>query len=1287
MHSEELTWTGFDGPRFQRFCNALIHYTVSKSAKLYTAPGRDGGIDQFFVGRWSEYDGKFRFQDKFHGGVERKKGFSLLKMDVVKDIREHAIEENIIVYITDVSLNNSEVNRLEKVAETELRKLGNLSVSTVLFWHGGVLDTMVRLAPLLWNQFFDTNNPLLEDYLNYFKPQLENSDLRYQLSNPFLGRKNILEQMSNFLAAPDTTLAVSGRSGIGKTRAVLHFFKTVVDEDDDWIAVVLKPEGYTAAGFANLLTGDRNLIILFDDADRGQNWLRSIKAEIDKQKGKVKLILTCSGDRYQEVKLSMPSYSRDIQHIQLNPLDPVETKEVYRTLLPGHPEKNLIWLRDKSSGVPGMIVAHCYLIREEGHPFDIPEEEGFQDYVKSTFDGAITAVKSKTSLEERKIRAIIEAIALVAPLPAGEDASKALASMLSIPECEIEEILSALADTGLVTTGGTIAIKPDPVSDTILRNFYDRAPSAIKRLVRHPDTAEFFGNMVDNLSIFKLDGGDHRHFIDGLLAEYAEQIGDDGITEQRIRNILHSALRLVFRMPEVGIRAVEKFLVIYSVPSHPLHATARLMRESPLQKLRQEVGLLLGRLFHTAPDYKAFPRLFTLFRQCLRVLKQPSLIYPCFGYTEYDFESSPWRLGPCCYRQLFLASVITPYFISEDAEEVELALSGFECLFKLDYPLEEAYDPAIMQISYGQGFLQDCSHTRKVRLQLLEGLIAFHRKHRSDAKKVDKWMQILSRVLSYQFTLMKPELPQGLNANIPTRPQAKPTVDQAEEVRLVYGYFRELLSGEATMAERALIKRYNSIGQTDELKGLFVEIHDDLERLLAPTSLDHRLELFLTVTNIRTNDRKEQLRALAQEYTTAEEFVKAIKAIVVSNRGLDITALNELALYLGEKHLDDAKELLLFVIDQVPAYASVFCRIADYMLLDEADFFKVVEKIATLDKQYSPKGTIACMLLSSARIQQSALSVRDMSYIESAVKDNELGSQSALDYNLYRYVDCDSDRGFELLMAYANKHQYRSPADIIFSITSDAEFCGRHQDKIMALFEHLLKYIHAVHMDFRTGLYFIRKYHGDQALFKFVTDDVCRRADADYYSFELNYYKDLGTYADRCRLYSVFLDWLPTHGMLKKHVKRDLLHFFSPLPPVNDEEVLIFEDFYRNWIDKETGLEALKDISSAIRSSMHYDERTLLLQCRLIDRVFRLFPSVIDADEFVGANYIDNSNSTRHTVGRGKPYAQDVQKKGFLEHFLQKHNVSTPIAISLNKALARVNKEIEANIRPVEWEE
>jgi hypothetical protein len=98
-----LLWNQFNGTLFQKLCNSLLLFEVSKFAYVFSAEGRDSGIDQYYYGEYHGKDGKWRFQDKFHDSGNKANDIREVNRDIIKEI-DKVSDENFLVLITNVNL-------------------------------------------------------------------------------------------------------------------------------------------------------------------------------------------------------------------------------------------------------------------------------------------------------------------------------------------------------------------------------------------------------------------------------------------------------------------------------------------------------------------------------------------------------------------------------------------------------------------------------------------------------------------------------------------------------------------------------------------------------------------------------------------------------------------------------------------------------------------------------------------------------------------------------------------------------------------------------------------------------------------------------------------------------------------------------------------------------------------------------------------------------------------------------------------------------------------------------
>ena len=264
-----IVWTNFDGTYFQRFCNALLFFEVSKFAHVFTAPGKDKGIDQLYDGCYNDKHGIWRFQEKFHNSSKKADDIAALKRDIKNDLNENYNDENFIVFITNVNLNPAKYKEFVLEAEQHITDKG-IKNCEFLLWHGAVIETLLTVHPILYQQFWDRDSKsYCKRTVTYFSHQLDNefADTRYQLKNSFFGREESTQTLLAFILNDQVSaIAIIANGGYGKTRLVIEFFKTIVDLKDEWFPLVLSHTGFNANRFSQLLQTPKRILLLIDNA-------------------------------------------------------------------------------------------------------------------------------------------------------------------------------------------------------------------------------------------------------------------------------------------------------------------------------------------------------------------------------------------------------------------------------------------------------------------------------------------------------------------------------------------------------------------------------------------------------------------------------------------------------------------------------------------------------------------------------------------------------------------------------------------------------------------------------------------------------------------------------------------------------------------------------------------------------------------------------------------------------------------------------------------------------------
>jgi|GEM_PF-4453256 len=1263
----EIEWKGFDWTSFQVLCNVILYHVISKKASLYSAPGTDGGIDQYFVGTWQDQTGRWRFQDKFKS-TEKGLALAQLRKDIRDDINTHFKGEDYIVFLTPVNLRPDEERELKDIAAATFTERRDEKPATVLIWHHAILETMIVSNPIIYNHFFARGKSLLENYRVHFYRQLHAPDLRDSFANPFFGRADKIEELRHFLSGPDIMAVLTGPGNYGKTRTVIQFFETVIDSNEDWIALVLKPNGFSASTFAQLLSGERQMVILLDDAHRHLGLLADIKNEAEKYPGRIKIILTARTDFFAAILASLPSHSKTVREVRFGPLTPVEAKQIIRSLLPLHPEENLQWLRGHSLGVPGVVIALCYIVQRGVHPAGIATDDVFGEFVTKMVDEAIDMAERATKLHKRTIQNVIRFLSLLAPLAPGDEDYPLLADLLNCKVEEIDEIIAALQKSGLVRTEPELAIKPDPVSDTFLRQTFEQGKRWVQNLIGNVLLVKYFGNLVNNLLEAQIGNVGGEALIEDLVRKYINQMEEATVSESEVRRVLQTATRLAQRNPNIGLQTLEVFSRAYANGGHPLHQ-ATVLTESAFGRLKEEAMALLGRLFRSSGNEENFPVYWALFLRMVAQFDEVKLVYRCFGFGPYDFEYSPLRTGPCCHRQRFLVDKTKTFFTSNNPREVEIALTTVKCLYVDDYHTGDVVDPYTSEMYFINGRVPNCAHTGEIRKDLMAGLIAYYQKHRGNQDLDQQWFARISRVLHFQFRFA----------------QRKYEIDETGAFTLTMEYTSELLTSDATATERAAIASANRLGTHRELKSVYVAQHQRLDELLEAGSPKLRLELFLSTRRYDSKDIQDKLMQIFSLYPGLSEMIADLKSLLSSRDDLLPEVLVTVARFLGIGHLQYALELYGYVIECAPVYIRALSGITDYFWDDDTVFYGIIDRLWALADKWEAKQLVIAILASKQRIDHGRIQLMDLGYFEWAIAEGSNFPCYQLTHNLYRFASVDEPRTFEMLKKLAEKVRHNSIDEIVYGVAADIPFCDRFAAQVVDLFKHIASFVDPISNPFQAALAFMHKSLGDAGLFRFLANEAMRRNGQGYYTFCRSWYYDDRTFAARCDLFRIFLAWLPSYPRLLDHrLREEMIQYFRPGLSKEADDVAYLSEFFEGLIEKSTRLDELEDLAVALQGYGVYDATTLGIQCRLINKVMAISPSYKGTDKLLGASYINNTNIGKRSIA-GQPSIENKNKELFLTDYLAEHTLADPIQKLLIEALRVVREEMERETSPLAW--
>jgi hypothetical protein len=527
---------------------------VSKLAHVFSAAGKDQGIDQYYTGAYEGKDGKWRFQDKFHHSGTKTNDIAAFKRDIKEDIEKNYDSENYIIYLTNINLGTAKLTELVNHAKTALAQKGITSCE-VFIWHEAKLETVVALNPVLYNWYFEKENILLQDYQVYFKKQLSaGSDLRYQLKNPFFGRTEDLVKLEEFIANPTiSTLGIVANGGYGKTRLCIEFFSEFLADKKEWLPVVLSHTGFTPSSLNVLLRTPTRLIILIDNANEIPDIVNDVKQLVDNSEGRHKLILTTRKALFSSITARIPAYRNDIQVHPLDRLKYPETKAMVSSLLPFLKGKEVVYIANLSKGVPNMILELARIIKNGKQPYEISTENVFAESVRSILTEVASDINRTTSLSPDKIFDFLRLVSVISPVVNSQENLEFIASLLELRPDQLELLIHELEKAEILDNSSVISIKPDPYSDSLLAETIQHNKQFIEHIRTRPGMERYFENILKNLAEAELSKKDVSHFIEDLLSGYITLIEKDETPGNKVKAIFEFTESIFFSHPHLAV--------------------------------------------------------------------------------------------------------------------------------------------------------------------------------------------------------------------------------------------------------------------------------------------------------------------------------------------------------------------------------------------------------------------------------------------------------------------------------------------------------------------------------------------------------------------------------------------------------------------------------------------------------------------------------------------------------------------------------------------------------------
>ncbi len=632
---DKLNWANYTFDDFTLFCNALLEFELGKGFQPFSASGKDGGIDGAFNGSYMNIEGLWRFQYKFRLGP-RIEGFRNIK-SLIKSELAKLNNENVFVLLTNVELLPQELSELQNALTEELSNLDK--TCRCVIWDGAKLYNLYLQHPILELWLLDGfYSAQLQDYRHVFKKSLEKTDFSPgTLSNIFVSRTGDLNMLKSFLQSDKHLALVTGEAGIGKTRLIIEFFKTIVDVLNDWSALVLLNRNVEFDKLRKSLAGQRNYIIFIDDAHTySPEVISDMKALCEDSSNKVKMIITSRNlEAFKSLSLIKEYEKAEILHIELDNLSRADAEMIFMNYVKekGYAEY-VPQLVEISYGKPILIVAILNAIQNNIAIGKIREQGFVKEYVSNYFQSIFSKVRETIGWSIFKTKRILQYVVLIEPFNYNDNAViQKIADIHDVKSAEVTVALNLLINYNFVDGRYIQCIKPDYYSDIILSEIdHSEVSSNIGEFI------PFLDNIIINLSSVDEVANDRSNVLEDIIKSYATSIA--GATNVDLVNrVLTTVYKIAGYKPEIVKQTVELYLKAIVDPKHVIYTEIQENRKSPsyfssssLQKVIEMLSFLLS--YPTNYDF-VFRKSFRLFE----LTKEINLIH-IYSFDRQDVRNN-----------------------------------------------------------------------------------------------------------------------------------------------------------------------------------------------------------------------------------------------------------------------------------------------------------------------------------------------------------------------------------------------------------------------------------------------------------------------------------------------------------------------------------------------------------------------------------------------------------------------------------------------------------------------
>ena len=738
----QINWSSFNGDIFQSFCNDLLSFEIGKNFVPFSAPGGDQGIDGLFKGEYNGITGKWRFQAKFHHpDTGRVAGVNQIKKQIREDLGANIQDETTIVFITNVELNPNQRKELLGLANDKIRQ-ENKKVQFDI-WDGAKINTLLAHNPIVKLWYVNEAKYLIQEYSEFFQTELNSkTNTSYELSNKFYHRKEKLDDIEKFIQNDSKKVAVvSGEAGIGKTRLCIEFFRQYIDHDQSWLALVVITHQINLEVLQIALTGEKNYLVLIDDADKFEEGdIADLIAIVKGIKGnKVKLLLTVRSYFLNKVlsQITTNDLTERLESIELAKLTREETVQFLEGELNGYKiDKHLGYFVELTHGVPIVIMTLIKVIKSGTQLANIKKDSFLRIYVKQHFDHFTDAISKEREIDKKSINKVLILITLIEPIQIENiNLIQQIAKTENVSEEDVTIILQTLKNQNIIAGRYQFAIKPDMYSDLILEEALNSKKWLESKL---PKYGMYINNIIRNIG-YVYQHEENNSVVEILLKGYIEQI-DTCSNYQELTEILDTVYSITYSMPLLASETVDKVISIYSNQIHPLYGKFQESLKYKNYSLDSTINTLKSILQSLFQLEKYYVYAYSCSGQLFRLLNDDGVVsnIASFGRSD-DFD------GFSCKQQNRVLSE-SKKELNKSKEGMKLfALKTFKSLLKLGFTSVESHLFKKYSVQMYTLNIPENKYVKKLREDIIDLLFVFFRKE-LDKELKDETLRIIVEI-------------------------------------------------------------------------------------------------------------------------------------------------------------------------------------------------------------------------------------------------------------------------------------------------------------------------------------------------------------------------------------------------------------------------------------------------------------------------------------------------------------------------------------------------------------